>query len=243
MKWVTDRTGRFPERPHYDPDELDAECEEIITSFLGRRHRHVEFPATTDDLTVLIETAVDDLDLYADLSGEEGDVEGVTEFRPGKRPRVRIAGALSNAQNMENRLRTTLTHEFGHVHLHGFLYELPGVTGPLLFPVPAKAQVNKCKREAIVGARQSDWMEWQAGFACGALLMPATFLRRQVRAFAERHSLAPGKVDVGAPEAAAMIERIAGAFRVSRDAARVRLLQRGYLADAGTASQSLFRTA
>lgn len=242
MKWVSDRTGRFPKRPHYDPDELDAECEQIITSFLGRRHGHVEFPVTTDDLTVLIETAVDDLDLYADLSDEEGDVEGVTEFRPGKRPRVRIAGALSNAPNMENRLRTTLTHEFGHVHLHGFLYELPA-TGPLLFPIPATAQVNKCKRETIVGAGQTDWMEWQAGFACGAFLMPASFLHRQVRIFAEQHSLAPGKVDVSAPEGAAMIERVAGAFRVSRDAARVRLLQRGYLADSGTANQSLFRTA
>jgi hypothetical protein len=25
MKWVTDRTGRFAQRPHYLPEELDAE--------------------------------------------------------------------------------------------------------------------------------------------------------------------------------------------------------------------------
>jgi hypothetical protein len=31
-----------------------------------------------------------------------------------------------------------------------------------------------CKRDGIINARQSDWTEWQAGYACGALLMPAS---------------------------------------------------------------------
>lgn len=230
MKWVADKTGRFPKRPHYDPDELDAECEQIVTLFLGQRHGRVQFPVATDDLAVLIETAVDDLDMYADLSEEGGEVEGVTEFRPGKRPRVRIAMVLSNVPNMENRLRTTLTHEFGHVHFHGFLYELPAIDRPL-FPIPAATQVNKCKRETIIGARQTDWMEWQAGYACGALLIPGTFLRRELAKFAEQYKLLPGKVGVNTMEGGAMIDWVVRAFRVSRDAARVRLLQKGYLAD------------
>src|SRR5437773_1779928 len=41
MKWVTDTTGRFPRRPHYLPDELDAECEHIISSFLKDRHGRI----------------------------------------------------------------------------------------------------------------------------------------------------------------------------------------------------------
>src|SRR5437867_12136230 len=109
MKWVADRSGRFPQRPHYDPDELESECEDVITTFLKERHGRVEFPVATEDLTVLIERVVADLDMYADLSHEQGEVEGLTEFLPGQKPRVRISAALSQAPRLENRLRTTLT--------------------------------------------------------------------------------------------------------------------------------------
>lgn len=115
MKWVNDKTGRFPRRPHYLPEELDTACEMLIADFLRQRHGKIEFPISTDDLTVLIESMVDDLDLYADLSQEEGEVEGVTDFFPGNRPKVRIAKRLSSDQRMINRFRTTLTHELGHV--------------------------------------------------------------------------------------------------------------------------------
>lgn len=121
MKWVKDKTGRFPQRPHYLPEELDEECEHTVLTFLRDRHGRVSFPIATDDLTVLIEGAVDDFDLYADLSQENGDIEGVTDFFPGKRPKVRISRRLSEAPNLENRLRTTLTHEYAHVRFHGFM--------------------------------------------------------------------------------------------------------------------------
>ena len=90
MKWVKDKTGRFSQRPHYLPDEIDDECERIIRAFLTKKYGKVEFPIKTDDLTVLIEEKAD-LDSYADLSGEPGEVEGVTEFTPRKRPVVRIS--------------------------------------------------------------------------------------------------------------------------------------------------------
>ena len=32
--YVKDRTSRFPQRPHYEPVELDQECEHIIIKFL-----------------------------------------------------------------------------------------------------------------------------------------------------------------------------------------------------------------
>ena len=89
--------------------------------FFNKKYGKVEFPIKTDDLTVLIEEKAD-LDSYADLSGEPGEVEGVTEFMPRQRPVVKIPSAL-NATNMENRLRTTLTHEWGHVHFHQFMFD------------------------------------------------------------------------------------------------------------------------
>lgn len=238
MKWVRDKTGRFTKRPHYQPEELEAECEQLITSFLEKRHGRVDFPIATDDLTVLLESVVGDLDMYADLSGEGGEVEGVTEFRPGQKPHTKIAQELSAAPHMENRLRTTLTHELGHVHFHGFIFELQP-TGQPLFPVSDEARFNKCKRETIVGARETDWMEWQAGYACGAILMPVSALRRVIQSFAEEREFPAGKIGVGTAEGGALIDHVAGTFQTSRDATRVRLLQRGYLGD-GALGRSLF---
>jgi hypothetical protein len=234
VRWVKDRTGRFPERPHYDREELDAECEQIINAFLLKRHGKITFPITTEDLTVLIEQAVEDLDTGADLSAEADDaeVEGVTEFIPGKRPRVRISNRL-NDPRYENRLRTTLTHEYGHVKFHGFLFEpLPK---PLsLFPTTnenSKTQSNKCKRESIVGAPEVDWMEWQAGYACGALLMPVTPLVQTVREFREENGLPFDVLTISSDEGQSLIGAIATAFQTSRDAARVRLLQKHILSE------------
>src|SRR6266446_5761401 len=184
MKWVTDRSGRFQRRPHYDPQELDSECELLISQFLRKHHQKIKYPISTDDLTVLIESLVTDLDLYADLSREEGEVEAVTDFFQGHPPKVRISKLLTNDPRLINRLRTTLTHELGHVKFHTFMFEV--AKSGLLFPSGAVAASNKCKRDTIVAARQTDWMEWQAGFCCGALLMPATALAQFVADFRQQ---------------------------------------------------------
>ena len=36
VKYVRDRTGRFSERPHFEPEDLDRECENIIRQFSER---------------------------------------------------------------------------------------------------------------------------------------------------------------------------------------------------------------
>jgi len=95
MKWIRDNTGRFAQRPHYEPEELDGECEDIVRAFLVQRHGKVEYPITTDDLTVLLETRAGSLDVYADLIDRGDDVEGVTVFARGARPQVLIARHLT----------------------------------------------------------------------------------------------------------------------------------------------------
>lgn len=235
MKWVKDRTGRFSQRPHYLPEELDIECETLISDFFKSRNRKPDYPVATDDLTVLIETLVDDLDLYADLSGEAGEVEGVTNFFPGRRPKVRVSKNLSNDPRMTNRLRTTLTHELGHVKFHTFMFDSP--TSGFLFQAGSSPVSNKCKRDSMLEARQSDWMEWQAGFACGALLMPATALREVVRSFNRGLAIPQGRLTVNSVDGQYLLTAITERFSVSRDAARVRLLQKGVLVEsAGSAT-------
>jgi hypothetical protein len=232
MKWVTDRTGRFAQRPHYLPEELDAECERVILSFLNKKYGKIEFPIKTDDLTVFIEEQAD-LDSYADLSGEGDHVEGVTEFQSGKRPVVRIAEAL-NASHLENRLRTTLTHEYGHVHFHRFMFEDHQGKSPSLFGHADEAQGNKCHRDHMLNAPERDWMEWQAGYACGAILMPVGALLGAVQGFRAENNLLYSNLSLQSEAGQKLIGVIASAFQASRDAARVRLLKKEVLTDTGS---------
>jgi hypothetical protein len=230
MKWVPDKTGRFAKRPHYAPEDLDTECERIICAFLQQKHGKVEFPVKTDDLTVLIEQQAD-LDSYADLSAEEGDVQGVTEFAPGKRPVVRISDTLQ-APYLENRLRTTLTHEWGHVHFHQFMFEVEARPRSL-FGDDEQSVTNKCKRDNIVGASETDWMEWQAGYVCGAILMPAGPLIDAVQVFRRDNGLALSNLTLNSDAGQRLIDAVSAGFQTSKDAARVRLLKKRILTDAG----------
>jgi hypothetical protein len=245
MKMVRDRTGRFPERPHYEPAEIDVECERLIGDFLAEHRGRVQWPIATEDLTCLVERHVQDLDLYADLSDEGSEVEGVTEFHPGQRPSVRISSVLSIADYRAHRLRTTLTHELGHVHFHGFLYELRAARLDLFDTEsfqhtrpsdPVEALPNpsqKCQRGGIINAAEVDWMEWQAGYACGAFLMPAGPLRGLVLEFIRGKGILHEPA-VASPEGTALIAHVAAYFDASRDAARVRLLKTKHLAQAAS---------
>ena len=221
MKWTRDTSGRFRQRPHYLNDELEQICEDAVVTFLRDRHSKVAFPITTADLTVMIEQAVDDLDCGCELG--EG-IDGLTDFFPRRRPRVKIASRLQEP-HLENRLRTTLTHEYGHVILHGFLFAVEEDIKKL-FDGKAKDTRNTCHRDHIHGG-SADWMEWQAGFACGALLMPQTELIRVVKAFRQAEGIPYADIGVNADGGKRLIQKVTDEFQVSQDAARVRLEQRG----------------
>lgn len=234
MKLVRDTTGRFAQRPHYEPQELDRECESIISNFLKKKYGAAKFPVSTDDLTTLIEQEAEDLDLYADLSVYGANVEGVTIFVPGGKAKVKISSTLSEDPARENRLRTTLTHEFGHAHFHNYLFDQPSPSLDLFAPSRSNVQGARtneqkqvCKRETMLEAAQSDWMEWQAGHVCGAILMPASRVRRLVHA--EFTHLGAETITSSSAVGMGLIEAVKDAFQVSQDAARVRLLRLGIL--------------
>lgn len=237
VAYIRDKTGRFQQRPHYKPEELDRECENIITSFLRGLYGTVSYPIQTEDLKKLVENDVEDLDVYADLSHYGQNVEGVTEFRPGQRPRVLISAALTENDRQENRLRTTLTHEYGHVRFHAYLWELEPVTADLLRQKPNADKII-CKRDTITGAQEYDWMEWQAGYICGALLMPKTAVLQVCKEYVEAHSIF-GAVSEQTEHAGQLIEKVVEKFQVSQDAARVRLIKLNQLTSAPP-SKSLF---
>jgi hypothetical protein len=225
MRYVTDTTGRFAQRPHYQPAEIDRICEQVLMEFFNGR---IPFPIPTDELTKLIERDTEDFDPGTDLGHYGVDVEGVTLFKPGHKPRVQITAALAYDDGRQNRYRTTLTHEYGHVHLHTYLFEMEPRAIDLFDP-NRKSVVQVCKRDTIQSARKTtDWMEWQAGYVCGALLMPITQLRRVVGAYQESNTLF-GPLPEGSPHAAAVLHKLRQGFQVSEDCARVRLRQTNLL--------------
>lgn len=234
VRYIPDPTGRFAQRPFWREAELDRECEIIVTGFLRRLHGKVEYPIGTEDLKTLVEEEVQDLDQYAELSEYGADVEGVTVFEPGRKPKVRIAARLAEDDWRGNRLRTTLTHEYGHVRFHGYLFEAHPRAADLFEPGRAKPQVVSCKRDGMIDAPKVDWMEWQAGHVCGAMLMPVSAVRRSLAPVHERLG-SSGPVRATDAAGQEMIRAVVEGFQVSRDAARVRLTRLGYL---GTASGS-----
>ena len=220
------------------PEELDSKCEATISAFLKNRHGSTEFPISTDDLTILLEQNANTLDLYAEPSGLGVDVEGVTDFYSSRKPDVRINKRLTEDARLENRLRTTLTHELGHVLLHGFMFD-GAMRQDSLFDAAEKTESNQCKRATMLTASETDWMEWQAGFACGAYLMPITALTRTVQQFIQKGGVHGPTIFLQTDTGTALIDEVVMAFSVSRDAAKVRLLQRGFLAES-TEVGSLF---
>lgn len=223
VRMIRDNTGRFAERPFYEARNLDNECEQLIRDLLLKRRGEVDYPVSTDDLTVLIEMHDAELDSYADLSAYGADVEGVTEFFPNRGPKVSISERIAADERREKRFRTTLTHEFGHVKFHGPLWAQKFAIGDML---DRGLNANKAisKRDSILNAPQSDWMEWQAGYISGALLMPATPVRRLVSDYCAPREL-HGDIHAASEHASRLVQMVIERFAVSEEAARVRLLK------------------
>ena len=156
--------------------------------------------------------------------GRHGIYAGKTTRRPD-------FGELQ-VPHLENRLRTTLTHEWGHVHFHQFMFEVE--TRPRsLFGDDVPSVSNKCMRDNIVGASETDWMEWQAGYVCGAILIPGGPLIDTVQAFRRDNGLPLSNLALNSEAGQRLIDTVPAAFQTSKDAARVRLLKKRILTDAG----------
>lgn len=217
VKYIRDDFHGFPERPHYEPKELEMQFERLVIDFLRTKYGKVEFPFKTDDITLLIERDVLDLDQYADLTPYGDDVEGMTQFKRDAKPDVFIS---KNVHRHENRLRTTLAHEYGHVILHSYLFKLG--QRRLRLGLNQSASAIYCKRGTMLGAKKVDWMEWQAGFASGVVLMPKTYVHTVVAPIRQRLGVF-GAAEQGTDAGHLMIRAVMNSFMVSREAAIVRL--------------------
>jgi len=222
MKFLRDPLGRPIKRLYFKTEELDERCERIIRDFMDRRSGGFKLPIPTDEIVRMIEAEADDLDMYANLP--EGQ-DGFTEFFVDRKPRVQISRRLSDPR-YENRLRTTLGHEYGHVWFHAPLWRESGRDSDRR---PA-ARSWRCERDTIVTASENDWMEWQAAYISGALLMPRTSVIVLTNQVAESYGgAAPVVLDTTAGRD--LIQQVRKRFQVSEQAAQVRLSRLGLVVE------------
>jgi hypothetical protein len=221
FEWIHDTTGRFRRRPWYTQAYLDQCCERILFEFLNELYGQITVPVPTGALIKLIERDARELNLYADLTKVEEGLLGVTFFDPPGKPEVRIARALYEDAKGVHRCRFTLAHEYVHVRVHNPLYQKAAI---------ARRQEQHCTGDETLALRPKvNWMEWQASYAAGALLMPISRLKLVAEACLGKINVAP--VPAETTKATDLKQRVSEAFFVSAEAAGVRLLQLGYLAN------------
>lgn len=227
MRYTRDTTGRFDQRPHFDPEEIENLCQNALFDFIGKTVGTVQHPISTDILTKFIESLTEDLDLFtnmADYNLADG-VEGFTEYSFNSKPSVYINQRLSLHDYLKTRLRTTLSHETGHVILHGPLFKedsqcrLLRSTEEWAKPSPTTIAQRAASR---------DWMEWQANYAMGALLMPRDAVKELTSWYGQKYGFQP-PFHLRTGHAQDLIKHTAKRFFVSNDAAEVRLKHLFYL--------------
>jgi Zn-dependent peptidase ImmA (M78 family) len=189
---------------------------------MDRRAGGFRLPIPTGDLIRMINAEANDLDLYADLSE---NVDGFTDYFTDRNPDVKISERLASSR-YENRLRMTLGHEYGHVRFHAPLWRKSGRDSDRL---PA-ARSWRCERDTIVTAPENDWMEWQAAYIGGALLMPQSDVLVMAGEIAMRDG-SKFPLDIDSESGRAVIARIMRRCHVSEQASRVRLLRLGLLTE------------
>lgn len=216
MQWIPDKTLTFKERPKYLNEELEARCDDSLNPVLLSRHGNINRPANDDDLTVLLESLGADVDLEAEFPPDEGWVQGATDFFLKTGPIVRIRRSLSENPSNFNRYKTTLGHETGHVLCLREPFEREG---------NVLNSQSRYLRYSGDRAQVHDWKEHQADYCSGALLMPRRMLTLRFGSPPSQDS----RLWISSGEASKLIARVAQEFRVSFEAARVRLTVTGYL--------------
>jgi hypothetical protein len=132
---------------------------------------------------------------------------------------VSIARELSYQHWREHRKRNTLTHEYGHVHWQTWLFDR----------YCKRTERHKCLLAEIKPASGDiDWIEWLACYVSGAMLMPRSRVQLHVAAFRADRTV-EGRLDAESIEGQLLIQRTSELFKVSTEAAGVRLRQLGHL--------------
>lgn len=203
------------------PKRIELQAQRLILEHLRERRKDTElFPVTAEDLVALVEGHAEDLNVYDDIRHFGPGVEGVTFFSVGMRPTVHVSPDLSQASN-QNRYKSTLAHELGHVVLHDPMFQRRRADG--LFG-PYQQAFSVSFRDGAIGDAQTDFYEKQAWHFCRCLLMPPSEVLRHVTA---AHGGGLSEIWRESELGQQIIRSSARTFGVSESLARVHLTKIG----------------
>lgn len=221
---------------------VENEIEEITEAELAKAGLLPTLDSPAVDVERFVECHLNvQFDPYATLPA---DVLGQTDFRVGERPLVMINTDLTGAAvddessplGLRGRWRATVAHEGCHVILHRCLFNL-NPAQKSLFDMGDEAEepavrLQRClKRDVGYARAASDWREVQANQGMAALLMPRPVFAAACRVEFDR--LGVERIDRDTPAADALARRMADLFKVSRQAAAIRLVTLKLLSTAG----------
>lgn len=219
----------------------DSEIEQMMESELRTASLLPTMDAPVVDIERFIERHLRAaLDQYAEL---DAATLGVTEFFVGDSPKISINQELTgsalddgeSAPGILGRWRATLAHEASHVLLHRFIYELAAKNLSLFGPGDegqfASKRLHRCLKRDASYRPVSDWREVQANKGMAALLMPQRLFLEAARS--EIRAAYPLKNQIPPGGESGVAVKLATRFKVSRQAARIRLETLGVLSPAG----------
>jgi Zn-dependent peptidase ImmA (M78 family) len=96
-----------------------------------------------------------------------------------------------------------------------------------------------CNRNQVESLMPYDWIEWQASYCAGALLMPINAVRMVVTGFLRDRSVATAQIPESSIVGMELVEIIMQQFGVSSLAAKVRLSKLGFLTSSPILQPSL----
>jgi len=232
------RTGGT-QRPYFTDDEINRMMEDE----LGKAKLYPSVTEPVVDIERFLEQHLAVvLDQHAEL---ESTVLGVTEFRPGQAPHVKINRDLTGVADEDDdvgnvgRWRATMAHEAAHVVMHRLLFEFATDQGILFGDASARQESQRMMRclkrdYGVVGG--ADWREIQANKGMAALLMPRpVFVELAAEPLAEL-GLEPAQIDRHDPRARDLAYALARRVQASRQAALIRLETVGILTRPGQGS-------
>jgi hypothetical protein len=139
---------------------------------------------------------------------------------PPQKPATNMMRKLSSQRQAITRLRQKLNPELAR--------EPSDSSQSGVLALVASRNTFSCPWGCIIQAPVSDWMEWQASYVCGAILMPLSVVRSLIQKSESawnKHNPIPADSIL----ASELTARVAGVFDVSADAAQVRLHKLGII--------------
>ena len=219
--------------PIISRDQFEDEAEKFLTRYcpaeLDKPMRvPIETIASDMKLQVIEDVPLsDDLTYFGTIIFDNGNVldkHRKITIRNAKRGTVYLDPRVSYERSVGTK-RTTLTHECFHWHRHQpyhVLMKMIGADDNLGKAIQCQIAANSMDSDKW---KAVDWMEWQAKGVAPRILMPAKPTRMKTD---QLYAVYGGADDASIAAYENVIDELAELFDVSRQAAKVRLMDLGY---------------